>query len=82
VTFKIYEKRRSLKSFLFEKYLRYTSKTKENLSSREKTKKMVALQAEKNKKDYKLPEMKFKTKIEKDNYQNMQVFSLNNKKSK
>lgn len=82
MTFKIYEKRRSLKSYLFEKYLSYTSKTKENLSSREKTKKMVDLQAEKNKKDYKLPEMKFNTEVEENIYQNMQVFSLNNKNSK
>lgn len=80
MTLKIYNKKRSLQSYLFEKYL-ILSKTKMKFSSRENTLKHITQVGAENIKPYLIGKVKLTCDVTERSFEEMQVFTLNDKKS-
>ncbi|WP_208588574.1 alpha/beta hydrolase fold domain-containing protein [Gracilibacillus suaedae] len=76
----IYQKRRSIKSFLFEKFLAYR-KTKEHFSSIENTTEFVNQVGRQNVTPYDLGDMVFSSDIQEGFFEGMKYFTLNDQQS-
>ncbi|OKP95964.1 alpha/beta hydrolase [Paenibacillus sp. P46E] len=76
----IYSKGRSVRSFLFEKYIGLLD-TKKNLSSRENTLKHLEHMGVENIKPYRIGKVNLSSGVAEHSFEDMQVFTLNDKKS-
>ncbi|WP_157258556.1 alpha/beta hydrolase fold domain-containing protein, partial [Paenibacillus sp. AD87] len=76
----IYNKKRSIKSYLLEKYIG-TLDSKKNLSTREKTLKHLEHMGVENTKPYELGKIKLISSVNERSFEDMQVFTLNDQMS-
>ncbi|MEY8743755.1 alpha/beta hydrolase fold domain-containing protein [Bacillales bacterium AN1005] len=76
----IYPNKRSVMSYLFEKYIGLLD-TKKNLSSRENTMKHLEHMGTQNTKPYQLGKVKLTSTIVESSFEDMQVFTLNDQQS-
>lgn len=76
----IYNKKRSIKSYLLEKYIR-TLDSKKNLSTRENTLKHLEHMGVENTKPYELGKVKLISSVNERSFEDMQVFTLNDQMS-
>ncbi|WP_339168499.1 alpha/beta hydrolase [Paenibacillus sp. FSL R5-0341] len=80
MSIQIYNKRRSVTSYLLEKYIG-TLDSKKNLSTREHTQKHLEHMGVENIKPYQLGKVKLTSPIKERSYEDMQVFTLNDQSS-